>query len=253
MKGFVFASSSEENCTCFYDDNTSILLDAGVPFRNLNKGLIELNIKSIDAVFITHEHTDHVKAIKQIYKNYKPEVYINKKSLTRALKYKSYDISGIDYHIIDDDSEININHIVIKPVKVSHYSVNNYAYVIENNIDKTRILYATDLGTINDALIKTAKGCSSIFIESNYEESLLWASDRNKENKITIAGEEGHLSNEDCYNFLDQVIMPSTKQVVFLHISRDHNNFQLIKANIDKLTARYPHVKYYTSKRKFKA
>ena len=165
MRTIVLSSGSKGNTTYIETEETKILIDAGNTCKYIINKLEEhkIDLKSIDAILITHTHIDHIKGLPVLLKKINPCVYITKK-MHQYMEYLE------NYHIIDSN-QIKIKDIIIDVIKTSHDTEESVGYII-NNKDKS-IVYITDTGYINKRYFELLKNKNIYIMESNHDIEML--------------------------------------------------------------------------------
>lgn len=235
MKVCCLASGSKGNCTYIESSKTKILLDCGLSLKQLKEklNLINVNINEISCVVITHEHSDHIKGLNQLLKNYNVKIYIN------SSLYGYFEIKESKYlqKFIVYNNDFNIEDITIKPICLSHDSISCNGYTFISNSRK--ICYLTDLGCFNQSIIDVVKESSLAIIESNHDEKMLL----NNPNyslllKRRILSNKGHLSNLTSASLIKELVLSGTKQVILAHLSEENNTpslaFNTVKNYLEK-------------------
>ena len=224
MKVCCLASGSKGNCTYIETDNSKILLDCGISFKNLTEklNLLQVNVKDINYILITHEHSDHIKGLEQLLKNVHPMVYIDSKLFSYfEEKYPKYYSS---FHIINN--KFTLENIQITPICLSHDSISctGYAFVCNNR----KFCYLTDLGFYNDNIIELIKNSTLAIIEANHDEKLLLKNPNySLVLKHRILSNKGHLSNTTSAKLIKELVLNGTKQVILAHLSEENNTPEL--------------------------
>ena len=218
---YPICSSSSGNSTFIGTRGHGILVDAGCSFRGLKNALdlIDTRIENIEAVFITHEHTDHIKALEQIIKHTKIPIFA---PLPSVEEMKSCGIIPEDAQIYDARDGYKSASFEVSCFKTSHDSADSVGYRISYN--KERFGVCTDTGIVTEETKAALKGCTAVLIESNYDETML------RKNpsyaavlKRRIMSEHGHLSNEDCAAFCETLVRGGTRHLILGHLSRENN------------------------------
>lgn len=219
MKISVLASGSKGNASCITSSNSKILIDAGISASNIEKRLeeIKVNPSKIDAVILTHTHTDHTAGLKIFLKKYHPKVYLSSKM------YNELELNLVNYEIIDGD--FKIRDLDIQSIKLSHDTDEVLGYIITN--ENQSIVYITDTGYINRKYFPLLKNRDIYVIESNHDVTMLMEGNRPYYLKQRILGDRGHLNNEATANYLANFIGPKTKQIILIHLSEDNNTPEL--------------------------
>ncbi len=219
MKVIVLSSGSKGNTTYIETKETKILIDAGNTSKYIMNKLEEYNIEptSIDAIFITHTHIDHIKGLKVLLKKINPCVYITEK-MHPYLDYLE------NYHIIKEEI-INIKDILVEVIKTSHDTEDSVGYIINNN--HKSIVYITDTGYINRKYFDILKNRDIYIMESNHDVEMLNNSSYPFATRQRILSDKGHLSNYDSAKYLSTFIGDKTKYILLAHLSEENNTKEL--------------------------
>lgn len=221
---FPICSSSGGNCTFIGTKGHGILVDVGCSFLSLKNALsfIETDMKGIEAVFVTHEHIDHIKGIAQLAKHTDIPIFASAgtiKALRSLAKNpvpetaRLYDIFRDGYHSAD---------FLVRAFHTPHDTPESVGYVIEYGGNS--IAVCTDLGTVTDEVESSVTGCSAVLLESNYDAGML-ARNLNypADLKRRIASEKGHLSNDSAAEFACRLARGGTRRFILGHLSRENN------------------------------
>ena len=219
MKVIVLSSGSKGNTTYIETEETRILIDAGNTCKYIVGKLEEHNISptSIDAILITHTHSDHIKGLPVLLKKINPCVYITPK-MHPYMEYLE------NYHIIDEET-IKIKDMSIEVIKTSHDTEDSVGYVI-NKGDKS-IVYITDTGYINKKYYELLQNRNIYIMESNHDIEMLNNSSYPFETRQRILSDKGHLSNYDSAKYLAKFIGNKTKYILLAHLSEENNTKDL--------------------------
>lgn len=238
MKVSVIASGSKGNSTLIIAGKYKILIDIGISCLCLENNLREMGVKpsEITHVFITHTHVDHISGLKLFYKKYQPLIYLTEKM------HQEIDFLNINYNYINEI--INFDDLTVIPVKTSHDVSESLGYLLEYN--NKSLVHITDTGYINSKVKKRLENKDLYIIESNYDVEMLMNSNRPHHVKLRILGDKGHLSNEDCSNYLKELVGEKTKKIILAHLSQEANHpdiaikilkEKLYDKNIETITA----------------
>ena len=227
MKVSVLASGSKGNSTYIETNNTKVLIDAGMSNLYIEKKLILLGVNpdDINFIFITHTHTDHIAGLKVFIKKHHPKVF-----LTLDMYNELKDILN-DYEILE--SEVILNDLIVDYFKTSH-DTDSVGYILKSN-DK-EIVYVTDTGYINIKNLKKLNNKDLYIFESNHDiEMLMNNPNYPYQIKQRILGDKGHLSNNQCKEYLNKIIGDKTKYIVLAHLSEQNNDPSLALNNLNDI------------------
>lgn len=225
------SSGSKANSTFIGFNDSKILIDAGLVEKKLCEELLEINerIENIKAVFVTHEHVDHIRAIKTLAKKYDIDFYFHEGVISSGavsdIKFKEGRLHTFK------DNLINIGDLQIQPFDISHDAVAPVGFVVNVFGSSSRAGFATDLGVVGEGVKKALCGTKIVFLESNYDEQMLSGGPYPYILKKRIAGEKGHLSNVQSLEFAKYLYDNGTKCFVLSHISENNNTYELALAN----------------------
>lgn len=216
-------SGSKGNSVLIESDKAKILIDAGKSARALCNALAEIgkSIDEIDAIFITHEHNDHIGALENLLKKHKIPVHIVSISAQKLLN-RAREIFEDALCLHTPVFTENIGNMKITSFPTPHDSEYSVGYRIE--IDETCIGYATDIGYVTDEIKVALSGCESVVIECNHDEEMLMEGTYPYDLKLRIKSKKGHLSNKDCAEFVSDLCFIGTKNVLLAHLSEENND-----------------------------
>ena len=217
MRFNVLASGSKGNCTYILAGSTQLVIDCGGTKRYLLHCFhsMDVDLASIDALLITHDHIDHVAQL-NLFKHV--EKIIAPVSLLKRE----------DAHILEPYQKFQIKDVGITPLVLSHDRAMTYGYVIEHFDEK--LVYITDTGYLKANDYAWISNADYYIFESNHDVELLMRTSRPYPTKQRILSDEGHLSNEDSSMILAKVCGDKTKEIVLAHLSCEANEAELAKA-----------------------
>lgn len=187
-------SGSNGNCYYIGNNEEAVLVDAGISCKEIEKRLLRLglSINKIKAVFVSHEHTDHVKGICGLVKKYRFPVYITSPTLSACGFLFEEELVR---PFIQDDP-VTIGELSITAFIKCHDACDPYSFVISCN--KVKVGIFTDIGIACKNVIHYFKQCHAAFLEANYEHNLLEQGTYPYHLKRRIMGGNGHLSNKQA-------------------------------------------------------
>ncbi len=215
-------SGSSGNSFFVQSDNSKILVDAGVSCKKIVDALASINVDilSIDAVLVTHEHTDHTQSIGTISKKYNIPVYANRKTwLAMPVQMKKISENNIFY--FSNNEDFKIKDLKIFPFNIPHDAANPCGFNISNGDAKISI--ATDIGHMDNKILNNLKNSKFILLESNYEPEVLKCSPYPYRLKERIASPLGHLSNIDAGKAIDYLSNYGLETAMLGHLSKENN------------------------------
>ncbi len=220
----VLSSGSKGNSTYIESGKTKILIDAGITYQRINAELeaIKKNVYELDAVFISHQHHDHIGGVQSLFKKIDSPIFVKKELEKEVKKLVKDDL----VNVIEDG--IEIGDLKITLFNNSH-DVPNSGYIVDDG--KETLVYITDTGYINRKNIDITKNKSIYLIESNHDEEMLMNGSYPYMLKQRVLSDTGHLSNKSATSYLKKVIGPNTKYVILAHISENNNTYELAYNN----------------------
>lgn len=216
-------SGSSGNCYYINIDGNRILLDAGKSLKKIREALERLdeNIENIDAILITHEHSDHIQGLKMLCKKHDINIYMTDKTKSE-IQCLVDTINEENIVTFKAGDKFDIGCANIKSVKISHDAIDPVMYTFKDKNDN-KIAVFTDVGEITDTILENIKGSKLAVIEANYEENLLRLSRYPSYLKKRIMGKYGHLSNEEAGFLAKELVKNGTKKILLGHLSRENN------------------------------
>ncbi len=217
-------SGSSGNSIFVSSGKTNILIDAGLPGKKIDEALksIDKDPSSIDGIFITHEHSDHIKGVGILSRKYDIPIYANDKTWS-AMEASLGKIKEHNIKIMDRRSVVQIGDLDVKSFVIPHDAIAPVGYTISNNDKKVSV--ATDFGTFTDEIYNNIKDSRVILLESNHDVNMLKYGPYPYTLKRRILSEIGHLSNEDCGKaIIDIAKCGEGKNILLGHLSKTNNN-----------------------------
>ncbi|MFI3230443.1 MAG: MBL fold metallo-hydrolase [bacterium] len=230
------ASGSAGNSTYIENENTKILVDCGISGLKAKNALdlIGVNPSMIDAIFITHEHTDHISGVGVLSRRFKIPIYALGETWTAMQKKEKIGrIAPNNKFIIHPNEKVFINDLCVVPFSVCHDAIAPVCYNIYSGDKKISIL--TDVGYIDENIVNNIKNCNLLLIESNYNKEMLLNSSYPEFLKKRVLGKFGHISNETCGKLISHVFSERLKNVVLIHISKENNTKDLAVSTVSAI------------------
>lgn len=229
-------SSSKGNAYFIGTEKGGILIDCGVSFKRLSSALENnrIPLSAVQAVFVTHEHCDHVAGLKILTQKTGIPVYGTKKTLRKLC---DDDKISPKSPVIDMNGIITCADMEISCFSTSHDAVNPCGYKIHTDDDKYCAV-CTDTGSITLEADNALTGCKMVLIESNYDEMMLRRGNYPLYLKQRILSETGHLSNDACALQVGKLIKYGATHIVLGHLSQENNKpslaFNTVKKFLDE-------------------
>lgn len=215
-------SSSSGNSTFISSASTSILVDAGVSAKRMVKALTdrEIDPKTIGGIFITHEHIDHVNAVRILATNNGIPVYATEGTL-EALEESGVLNGKFPVNVMPEEG-VAAGDLFIKSFKTPHDSRESCGYTVTLP-DGQKAAIATDIGHMTEEIMQNLKGSGLVMLESNHDEGMLRNGPYPYYLKRRILSDVGHLSNNACAEAVTELLKSGTVRFFLGHLSRDNN------------------------------
>ncbi len=225
MLGFCpLASGSKGNCIYVGTKKTKILIDAGLSTKQTIERLkeIDVDISEIDAILVSHEHSDHIAGLKVLSLKHNIPIFANQptaKAICEALQ------ATPKFKIFLTGETFEFNDITIHPFSVQHDAEEPVAFTLR--FDGLKIGVCTDLGFVTHLVAKQLEACDLLYVEANHKPEMVHASSRPMVYKQRVLGRSGHLSNEACGELVSHVAHDHLRQVYLAHLSSECNSPQV--------------------------
>lgn len=215
-------SGSSGNCSFVGTDNINILIDCGESQKKIINALesIGTNINQINAIVVTHEHSDHVKTLGAISKKYNIPVYANEKTFNNMPEQTEL-IKEENRKIFNTDDHFEIGDLQIHPFHIPHDAAEPCGYNIYNENNKISI--ATDIGHMDNSILKKLEESKFLLLESNYEPEILKYAKYPYYLKRRISGPNGHLSNQEASDTIIKLLSTGVNNIMLGHLSKETN------------------------------
>jgi phosphoribosyl 1,2-cyclic phosphodiesterase len=226
MSLFITSLNSGSNGNCYYigNDREAILVDAGISCKETEKRMrrLGLSMDKVKAIFISHEHTDHIKGVQVISKKYQLPVYITNDTLVNGgLSLSEQVVLSFKAYV-----PVRIGDIFVTAFPKFHDAAEPHSFIVAFNDIKIGVF--TDIGAPCDHLINHFKQCHAAFLEANYDEEMLANGRYPYYLKKRISGGHGHLSNKQALELFKAHKPAFMTHLLLSHLSKDNNNPELV-------------------------
>lgn len=225
MIGFCpLASGSKGNCIYVGTKNTRILIDGGISYKATEEKLAEIGVEidTIEAIIVTHEHVDHIKGLAMLSEKLKIPVLSNAetaKGIHSGLHIRP------KFKIFTTGEMFEFGDLAIHPFSIPHDTLDPVAFVIQTAALK--LGFCADIGHVTSLVRKQLEHCNYLYLEANHEPSMVHACSRPAVYKQRVLSKQGHLSNADCAALLKTLLHPKLKHVHLAHLSSECNAEEL--------------------------
>lgn len=222
MKISILASGSSGNVTYVETPKRKILIDAGLSgkkIKNLLKS-IGRSMDDIDTILVTHEHSDHIKGLGVLARQYGVDIYANEKTW-QAIGDKCGHIDTDLRHHLERGELLTLDDLDVLSFGVSHDAAEPQFYAFQKGGKRFAML--TDLGYVSDAQRQMLANCDAYLMESNHDIDMLRMGRYPWHLKQRILSDNGHLSNEASAEAMSEMVGDQTKNIYLGHLSKDNN------------------------------
>lgn len=228
------ASGSSGNSTFVEAGGLRILIDAGLSAKRLTELLDAIDIKAhtIDAILVTHEHSDHIAGIAVLSKRYCIPVYANRETFF-AMREKRVSISPCNVRVVEPDVPFYLKGVEILPYATPHDSARSMGYTLTSNGGKCTVM--TDIGHVSDHMLEVARDSDILLLEANHDVDMLKSGPYPFSLKRRILSKNGHLSNDDAGAALVKFFGFGVRNVILGHLSRENNTPELARVTVESI------------------
>lgn len=221
MSLYIASLNSGSNGNCYYigNDDEAVLIDAGISCKETEKRMnrLGLDLKKVKAVFISHEHSDHIKGLEVVSKKYQLPVYITDRTLRNSRLLLNEKL----VHSFTAYKPINIGKLSVTAFPKKHDADDPHSFVISGNGINIGVL--TDVGSVCKHVKESFSQCHAVFLETNYDDQMLAEGKYPNYLKKRIGGNNGHLSNKQAFELFIKYKSPYMSHVLLSHLSKDNN------------------------------
>lgn len=241
----ILGSGSSGNCALVATPYARVLIDAGFSAKRIDAGLraVGESLDTIDAVFVTHEHSDHACGLPALAKRPNLRLYANAATAREIRPKLSCDAN---WHLFENDTDIAFRDLRIRPFAIPHDAADPVGYTFvahEGSLFEKRVAWITDLGHVTETVRRHASAADILVLESNYDPDMLERSDRSYMLKQRIRGRHGHLANLDALAMLASLDNPRLVEIHLAHLSRECNSPDIVRRLFADFVAAHPHRK----------
>lgn len=232
MSLFTASLNSGSNGNCYYVGNAqeAVLIDAGISCRETEKRLarLGLSMKPVKAIFISHEHTDHIRGVEVLSKKYKVPVYITELTMRSG---------GLTIHeelmrTFKPHESITIGNLTVIPFPKRHDASDPFSFIVKNK--EVCVGVMTDIGSSCEHVINYFKQCHAVYLEANYDHDMLMNGQYPIYLKKRISSDHGHLSNDQAVELFTNHRAPFLSHVFLSHLSKENNDPKTAAAAFEK-------------------
>lgn len=224
MGVYIASLNSGSNGNCYYvgNETEAVLIDAGISCREIEIRMKKcgLNIQLVKAIFISHEHNDHIKGVSVFANKYKVPVYITPSTAKNGPKLIKHISKPFFAH-----QPIQIESLTVIAFNKEHDAADPHSFVV--NCNGINIAVITDIGIVCNQVTHYFQQCHAAFLESNYDEILLEKGRYSQILKERIKGGKGHISNKQAVKLLDNFSAPHLSHILLSHLSAENNTPEL--------------------------
>jgi phosphoribosyl 1,2-cyclic phosphodiesterase len=219
--------NSGSNANCYYigNDRAAVLVDAGLSCRETERRMqkLGLSMEKVKAIFISHEHADHITGLPSLSKKYRMPVYITPSTLANT----SLPVDPELVHSFTAGEAVSIGEITVLPFAKSHDAADPHSFLVSG--EGIQVGVFTDIGYVCKELIRYFRQCHVAFLESNYCEVMLEEGNYPVHLKRRISGRKGHLSNTQALELFVQHRPKQLQHLILTHLSKNNNEPALVE------------------------
>jgi len=216
------ASGSNGNCILIRSENTAVLIDAGISCKRIKEESLKAgqDPAKLSAIFITHEHSDHISGLPVFLKHYPVPLYAGAGTIAE-LRKKMPDTDPCLFHEVRPGESFHVGDLSILPIRTFHDAADPLAFRVDSPEGAAAVM--TDTGSYTQNMIEALAGLNVLLLESNHDIRMVEAGSYPYPLKRRILGDYGHLSNERAGEILVRLLNPSLHLVLLGHISEENN------------------------------
>lgn len=229
------ASGSNGNCYYVGNERDAVLVDAGISAKQV---LLRIETSGLDAskirgIFISHEHTDHVSGVRVLSKKLGVPVWFTQGTYNALRETEQPD----QYQIFIPGKTVRVGSLNVLTFLKNHDAAEPCSFVVEH--DDWHVGVFTDIGEACDRLKHHLRKCHALFLETNYDEKMLWEGSYPYMLKRRVASAHGHLSNDQAFELIRDHAGPELVHIFLSHLSGENNRPELAAQRFESLTDRF--------------
>ncbi len=225
------ASGSNGNAYWIQCQDTAILIDCGIGYREMVKRakLVGIDLKLLSAIFISHEHSDHVRGLKVLANHHKHMQCYMTAGTAKGVREYYMPIDGSRVHLMPSEGVVTVGPIEVTSFVKPHDVKEPVSFTVRT-ADGITIGVYTDIGRPTERLVQELEQCDAAFLESNYDIEMLRTGSYPLYLKNRITGGEGHISNKEAFDLVSNLSKPYKMQALVLsHLSGENNKPQVVR------------------------
>lgn len=237
MRFASLGSGSRGNALVVEHDGSTLLIDCGLSFKAVKTGLAGLGLcpGDLDAVFITHEHSDHISGLTSLVRKTDLDVF-----MTEGTAYASgwHDSPGVSF--VRDRNIVDYGEFRIEPVIVPHDAREPCQFVVTAHYEscsnpQRQLGVLTDLGSDSSHIVESYASCDALVLECNHDTEMLHRGPYPPQLKARVSSDWGHLNNDQSATFLNKIDTRNLQWLVLAHISEQNNSVELASDTISQV------------------
>jgi phosphoribosyl 1,2-cyclic phosphodiesterase len=228
-------SGSRGNATLVQSGSTTLLVDCGFSVRETERRMARLGVEAsrLDALLVTHEHSDHCSGIGALSRKYRLPVFLTRGTQASG---RCDGVAGVEF--FHSETVFDVGDIRVEPIAVPHDAREPCQFVLQGGGVRLGIL--TDLGSVTTAVVNHYAGCDGLLLECNHDEDMLARGPYPPPLKRRVGGDWGHLNNRQSAELLERVLHDGLRELVVAHVSEQNNHRDRVLEALDPVYGREP-------------
>ena len=229
MRFACLGSGSRGNATLVEHGKTCVMVDCGFSTVEVERRMQRLNkpVEELDAILVTHEHADHIQGVARLSRKYQIPVWMTP-GTGSALEQPPPDLHTLNAH-----ESLTLGDLSVQPFPVPHDAREPCQYVFDSG--NARFALLTDAGSVTPHMLNSIAGVDAMMLEFNHDRELLFAGRYPQWLKERVAGDYGHLNNEQAARLLQEMDSSRLHRLVAAHLSRDNNTHSHVRQALDQV------------------